>query len=91
MIEKHNLKAEECLFIDDKEHNLFGAHKIGMEPIQFNDNKQLEKTKAEEKTLKTLQKKLETKTRAKRQPKPKTTKQSNQEGNLDQIKPRLPY
>ena len=53
-------------------------------------DKQLEKTKAEEADLKKLQKKLETKTRAKRTPKPKSqTKETK--SNLPIVRERLPY
>jgi len=53
-------------------------------------DKQLQKYKAEEKDLKKLQKKLETKTRAKRTPKVKAeTKETK--SNLQSIKSRLPY
>jgi histidine triad (HIT) family protein len=55
-------------------------------------DKQLQKYKAEEAQLKKLQKKLETKTRAKRQPKPKTEgKETKPKNNLPEIRERLPY
>ena len=53
-------------------------------------DKQLEKTKAEESELKKLQKRLETKTRAKRQPKPKT-ENTKTKSNLPTLRERLPY
>ena len=35
LIEKYNLKAEECVFIDDKEKNVNGAKKAGMNSFVF--------------------------------------------------------
>jgi histidine triad (HIT) family protein len=55
-------------------------------------DKQLQKYKAEEADLKKLQKKLETKTRAKRTPKPKAEVQEEEpKSNLLEFKPRNPY
>ena len=38
LLEKYNLKAEECLFIDDRTDNVEGAIKAGMNAIQFDGN-----------------------------------------------------
>ena len=38
LLEKYNLKAEECLFIDDRADNVEGAIKAGMNAVQFNGN-----------------------------------------------------
>ena len=38
LLEKYNLKAEECLFIDDRADNVEGAIKAGMKAIQFDGN-----------------------------------------------------
>lgn len=35
LLNKHNLKAEECLFLDDYLPNIEGAQKIGMQAYQF--------------------------------------------------------
>lgn len=35
ILEKYNLKAEECLFIDDRQDNVEGAEKAGMNAVQF--------------------------------------------------------
>ncbi len=40
-LEKLCLRAEECIFIDDKEYNLKPAKELGMQTILFKDNKQL--------------------------------------------------
>lgn len=42
-IEASGFKPEECLFIDDLEHNLEPAEKIGMKTILFKDSAQLKK------------------------------------------------
>jgi len=54
-------------------------------------DKQLQKYKAEEADLKKLQKKLETKTRAKRAPKENPTSGSKPKSNLPKMNPRQPY
>jgi epoxide hydrolase-like predicted phosphatase len=41
VLEKFELKPEECIFIDDKEENLIPAKKLGMNTILFNDPLQL--------------------------------------------------
>ena len=38
LLEKYNLKAEECLFIDDRADNVEGARKSGMSAVQFDGN-----------------------------------------------------
>ncbi len=38
LLEKYNLKAEECLFIDDRADNVEGARKAGMKAFQFENN-----------------------------------------------------
>lgn len=38
IIEKYNLKAEECLFIDDRADNVEGAEKSGMKAIRFKND-----------------------------------------------------
>ncbi len=38
ILNKLNLKAEECLFVDDLEKNVKAAKKIGMQAIQFKGN-----------------------------------------------------
>ena len=38
IIEKYNLKAEECLFIDDRADNVEGAIKAGMKAIRFKND-----------------------------------------------------
>ena len=35
LLSRYDLKAEECVFIDDREDNLEGARKVGMEGIVF--------------------------------------------------------
>ena len=45
LLEKYDLKAEECLFIDDRADNVEGAIKAGMKAVQFkNDFKKIRKT-----------------------------------------------
>jgi len=43
VINKMNVKFEECIFIDDKEVNLVTARKLGMKTILFQSAEQLEK------------------------------------------------
>ena len=38
LLEKYNLKAEECLFVDDRADNVEGAIKAGMKAFQFKNN-----------------------------------------------------
>ena len=45
LLEKYNLKAEECLFIDDRADNVEGALKAGMKAVQFkNDFEEIKKS-----------------------------------------------
>ncbi len=45
LLEKFGLKAEECLFIDDRQDNVEGAIKAGMKAIQFkNDFEDIKKS-----------------------------------------------
>ena len=45
LLEKYNLKAEECLFIDDRADNVDGALKSGMKAVQFkNDFEEIKKS-----------------------------------------------
>lgn len=45
LLEKHSLKAEECLFIDDRADNVDGALKAGMKAVQFkNDFEEIKKS-----------------------------------------------
>ncbi|MCR5785706.1 MAG: HAD family phosphatase [Eubacterium sp.] len=37
LLDRYNLKAEECVFIDDKEENIEGAKALGFETILFDD------------------------------------------------------
>ena len=34
-LEKYGLKADECLFIDDREENVIGARSVGMQTFRF--------------------------------------------------------
>ena len=43
MLELLNLKANECVFIDDREEHLAPAIQLGMKPILFKDSQQLKK------------------------------------------------
>lgn len=44
ILEKYNLKAEECLFIDDRQDNVEGAVKSGMQAFRFkNDFEEVKK------------------------------------------------
>lgn len=38
LLEKYNLNAEECLFIDDREDNVEGAIKAGMKAVRFKND-----------------------------------------------------
>lgn len=38
LLEKYDLKAEECLFIDDREDNVQGAEKVGIKGFVFRNN-----------------------------------------------------
>jgi putative hydrolase of the HAD superfamily len=38
LLEKYSLKAEECLFIDDRQDNVDGARKAGMNAVQFKND-----------------------------------------------------
>ena len=38
LLEKYSLKAEECLFIDDRQDNVDGARKAGMNAAQFKND-----------------------------------------------------
>lgn len=40
LLNKHNLKAEECIFIDDNKENIFGAERMGIKGCIFNGNKE---------------------------------------------------
>ena len=45
LLEKYSLKAEECLFIDDRADNVDGALKSGMKAVQFkNDFEEIKKS-----------------------------------------------
>jgi histidine triad (HIT) family protein len=76
-LQPEDIKIETFSFQDYPAINIIPIYK----------DKPLEKKKAEEPELKKLQKKLETKTRAKRQPKPKSIKSNN----IPIIRDRLPY
>ena len=41
LINKLNLDAEECIFIDDLEKNVIGAKKIGIKGIQYKNHENL--------------------------------------------------
>ncbi|MBS3080350.1 HAD family phosphatase [Candidatus Pacearchaeota archaeon] len=43
LIKKSNLNPSEIMFIDDKEHNLIPAQKLGMKTIHFQNHTQLKK------------------------------------------------
>ena len=38
LLDKYSLKAEECLFIDDREENVEGARKAGVKAVIFTNN-----------------------------------------------------
>ncbi|HLD12473.1 MAG TPA: HAD family phosphatase [Candidatus Nanoarchaeia archaeon] len=40
-LKKFNLKASECLFIDDREDNIHTAHKLGFQVIRFENHRQV--------------------------------------------------
>lgn len=40
LMDKYNLKAEECVFLDDREDNVVAARKLGMQAIRFETYKQ---------------------------------------------------
>lgn len=42
-IEKANCSAEECFFTDDRESNVLGAQKVGIQAVQFLSAEQIEK------------------------------------------------
>ncbi len=42
-IEKANCSAEECFFTDDREPNVLGAQKVGMQAVQFLSAEQIKK------------------------------------------------
>lgn len=42
LLERNNLKPEECIFIDDSEKNLDGARQLGMEVLHYTGVKKLE-------------------------------------------------
>ena len=35
LMDKYDLKAEECVFIDDREENVVAARELGMQAIRF--------------------------------------------------------
>ncbi len=41
LIEKYNLSAEECMFFDDKQQNVLGAIRVGMEAVRVTSRQQL--------------------------------------------------
>lgn len=43
LLEKYNLKAEECVFADDKAENIEGANRVGMQGILFENKEQYER------------------------------------------------
>ncbi|MCR5034285.1 MAG: HAD family phosphatase [Clostridia bacterium] len=40
LLEKYGLKAEECLFIDDREENVAAARELGMQTVRFESHEQ---------------------------------------------------
>jgi HAD superfamily hydrolase (TIGR01509 family) len=40
-LERYSLKAEECVFIDDRPENIVGAALVGIKGIVFKDTEQL--------------------------------------------------
>ena len=43
VVEKFNVRSEECLFIDDKERNVKGAKDVGMKTILYTNPEELKK------------------------------------------------
>lgn len=43
LLSRYNLRAEECLFVDDNQANIDGAQAVGMHGLLFTDARQLEK------------------------------------------------
>ena len=43
-LDKFNLKAEDCIFIDDKKENIDGAEAVGINTIWFNDEEEIEES-----------------------------------------------
>lgn len=41
LLKKHNLKAEESIFIDDLKENIITANELGIDGIQFKNTKQV--------------------------------------------------
>ena len=41
LLEKYNLKAEECLFFDDRAQKVEGAEKLGIQAIRVESQQQL--------------------------------------------------
>ena len=47
LMDKYDLKTEECVFIDDREDNVFAARELGMQAIRFEDYEQAKEELAE--------------------------------------------
>ena len=47
LMDKFDLKAEECVFIDDREDNVVAARELGMQAIRFEDYEQAKEELAE--------------------------------------------
>jgi len=43
LLERYNLNAEECVFVDDRKENIEGAQKVGLKGIHFSDGTNLKK------------------------------------------------
>lgn len=41
LLDKYNLKADQCLFFDDREQNVEGAEKLGIHAIRVESKEQL--------------------------------------------------
>ena len=41
LMEKYDVKGEDCLFIDDREDNVVAARDLGMQAIRFEDYEQV--------------------------------------------------